>query len=387
MSWPHIIEIEHGPAIRNNENLSEIWLGSGIHTWRRVCLTSRKPPAILHVNSEAREEAKKVYELRTFDTITPGHAEKYIYYNPEVDVIYLGDDTCMQTLLGLGGKYIPRIAIYSSGKFTQCCNMNDDIYYVDGGISPMQGLHGFYRLEAARESRAIRESEAKATGRPMETHWNDQWDLDSQLIMLNPYTNDSRFPGICGLRDVFWVVQSNLCRPESGEVGLEHTFRPASTNGLTNGQHRFKARILSDVQRVENYETLYNVGKNKWLDENKPSFHWVSLSIQPAVEGKSYDDGLGVGERVLDCMRLGKEYAQNGTTCAKKDEWETRRSIQHATGCHVIIQRKSFAAENPREIGFRGSKKSVAAAKKMVLDFVESINEQAINVYNADQSH
>ncbi|CAG8951065.1 hypothetical protein HYFRA_00006463 [Hymenoscyphus fraxineus] len=379
MSWPHIIEIEYGPIMRNNENMLDTNC-FGKHTIRRVCPNSRKPPTILHVNQEARGEALKVYQLRTLDTRSPGHAEKEIYFNPKVDIVYLGEEACRSTLLCIDMD-VQRLAMCSSGRFTQCCDNDNETYGIDGGISPMQALHGFYRIEAARESRAIREAEARATGRPLELVWDDQWNFNTKAIAENPYSNDDMFPGLPGLRDVFMVVQSNLCKPEPGQVGLEHTFRPATTNGLTNGQHRYKAYIQRDIDRVMNDTALEGVGKNKWLGDKKPTFHWVSLSDVPAVEGKQYQDGLGVNEKAYGFMRWGEEYYKKGIKCEKREEWSNRRRVQNATGCSVFMPGKTFPGENPREIGFKGSKKAVAAAKKMVIEMLESIGEQIITVY------
>ncbi|CAG8981247.1 hypothetical protein HYALB_00003845 [Hymenoscyphus albidus] len=376
MSWPHIIEIEYGPIVRNNENMLDTNC-FGKHTIRRVCPNSRKPPAILHVNQEARGEALKVYQLRTLDTRSPGHAEKEIYFNPKVDIVYLGEEACRSTLLCIDMD-VQRLAMRSSGRFTQCCDNDNETYGIVGSISPMQGLHGFYRIEAARGSRAIREAEARATGRPLELVRDDQWNFNTKAIAENPYSNDDIFPGLPGLRDVFMVVQSNLCKPEPGQVGLEHTFRPATTNGLTNGQHRYKAHIQRDIDRVMNDTALEGVGKNKWLGDNKPAFHWVSLSDAPAVEGRQYQDGLGVDEKAYGFMRWGEEYYKKGIKCEKREEWSNRRRVQNANGC------STFPGENPREIGFKGSKKAVAAAKKMVIEMLESIGEHIITVYGAD---
>jgi hypothetical protein len=41
----------------------------------------------------------KNYKLRTFDTEAPNQSERYIYYNPDCDIIYFGEDSCVSTML------------------------------------------------------------------------------------------------------------------------------------------------------------------------------------------------------------------------------------------------------------------------------------------------
>lgn len=359
--------------IRNGESVI-----GGLHEVHRVCLKSRAPPAIFYVNHEAREEALRVHELRTLDSKI---GEKFIYYNPKVGIVYLGDNTCINTLTRIRQFGPERVAIYSSGRFTQCCNLDDETYSIDGGVTPMQALHGFHRIEAARESRAIRVAEAKITDYPVREVWDDQWNFDSVAIRDDPYHNDHLFCGFGGLREVFFVVQSNICLPKAGEVGLQHTFRPAATNGLTNGQDRYKGYMQREIERVENDQALHGVGKNKWLGDNKPTFHWVSFSTEPAIEGRLYEDGLGVDERMYSLFRWGKEYAGNGKKCTKEEEWPTLDRVRQMARRKVWMPHKTFPGENPREVGFRGTKKAVALAKKMVVELVESIGEQVIKAY------
>ena len=80
------IEIERGPKVRNGYDLEgDICAGEDYR--RRASPISRRPPAIFHVSQEARSEAKKNYQLRTFDTLTPNQTEQYIYYNPDSDIL------------------------------------------------------------------------------------------------------------------------------------------------------------------------------------------------------------------------------------------------------------------------------------------------------------
>lgn len=116
-SQPRFIEIEYGPKVRNGFDLGGV-ICAGDHYRRRVSPRSRQTPALFRVCKEAREEATKVYELRTFDTRTPNHTEQYIYYNPECDIIYFGENTCISNILTTFAEEprepIPRVAILTS---------------------------------------------------------------------------------------------------------------------------------------------------------------------------------------------------------------------------------------------------------------------------------
>lgn len=56
-----------------------------------VTSNARRPPSILQVNKEAREEAKKVYTLRIFDTSGPASLSRIIYFNPESEIVYFSE--------------------------------------------------------------------------------------------------------------------------------------------------------------------------------------------------------------------------------------------------------------------------------------------------------
>ena len=93
------IEMERGPQVRNGYDLGRREICAGGDFRRRVSPVSRQPPAVFHVSHESREEAKKNYQLRSFDTKTPNQTERYIYYNPDSDIFYFGEDSCVSTLL------------------------------------------------------------------------------------------------------------------------------------------------------------------------------------------------------------------------------------------------------------------------------------------------
>lgn len=275
----------------------------------------------------------KIYRLRTFDTMTPNHTERYIYYNPQCDIIYFGENTCISNILNTFAEIprdpIPRVAITASSRLLQCCDWDDGTYGVDNGISVMQALHGIFPP-------LVREN-----------------DLD-------------RWPGCNGLKEVFWVVQSNLWRLAPGSIDMSVGMRPATTNGLTKGQRGFKKDTLWSMKCVE--DGAWCSGKNLWTD-SKPKFQFISFAPLTKFGNNTRYDGLGVNTSAVNFLR--------------RKNWEAVKDIERSTGCVLTITNQSYPSEDPREIGFMGQKESIAAAKKLVLEKLANY-EQAVVTKVAD---
>jgi hypothetical protein len=104
------------------------------------------PPAILHVSHESRTEAKLFYKLVDFEDIPEKTKSRQIWFNPSVDIVYLGDEACIATLLSdIRGPDIRRIAIASTGRFVHCHDWDYPLYGVDNGINVFQALQGFHK--------------------------------------------------------------------------------------------------------------------------------------------------------------------------------------------------------------------------------------------------
>ena len=275
------------------------------HPFHRVTPRSRLSPAILHVSKEAREEAKLVYELVNFDSAREETKPREIWFNSSRDIVYFGEDSCISTICQLASyPAIQRVAMNASGKLMSCCTMT-------GEVNPMQALHGYHDSQ-----------------NPAEHH-------------LKGYRN---------VKDIFFVVQSNLCRPQSLEINLSHGFRPATTDGMTRGQKAFKTARLAEIAALENGDALANVGTNQWTEGKMPAFHWVSLCPQPGYSG-IFHDALGINDEAVIFLKKSGKTIENIT---KKAE------------CCISIPNKSFPGEFPREIGFSGSRKGIEMAKDLI---------------------
>lgn len=72
MKQRRLIELEWGPDLSIPTGF-----GNGSHHWCRVCPRSRKPPALMHVCSESREESQKVYQLRCSTATFPSTTQDF----------------------------------------------------------------------------------------------------------------------------------------------------------------------------------------------------------------------------------------------------------------------------------------------------------------------
>lgn len=322
MDVPRIIEVEKGPVVRNGVKLLTNYPICGEHALHRVAPQSRLPPVFFGINYEAREQALKIYEKRSFDTREEAHD---IYFNPRTDILYFGEKTCVSTLLNVFSSAvydrltIPRIAILCSGNRTKCCDWDDPAYGVNGGITIMESLHGF----------------------------------DKSIVDWN---SEAQFSGCPGLKEVYWVTPSHLWEPAPGRLNPDfQSFRAPSTDGITKGQKNFKDRIKYHIERVENDLVVGNVGPNLWVGENKPTFEFVSLA--PPEMAKTMETEGRVYEAFEISIQQHK-YLGRRNFAAIID-------IERRTGCDILLSKYDFPGEG-REVGFAGDKDAVTKARKAI---------------------
>lgn len=325
-----LIELEWGPNMDVPTGL-----GIGSHQWVRVCPRSRLPPALMHMCQESREEAQKVYQLRCFDSRvaellpnSPQLHEHWIWYNPNADIIFFGENTCISTFIRVFSRreceVIPAIAIVSSGKGETCCDHDDGIHGVNGGVNTLQALHGF----------------------------------DPSVTL-----HDYRYGGCPGLKEVFVVVKSKLWLHKQGEINSSMTLRPATNEGLTKGQARFKERLEGEIVRVEAEITLLRVGDNVWKGDKMPTFKFVSIA--PVAWGVNLrePDGMTVSRKDLFKLRYA---SRKDSFKPSHSGWAFMKHTEDVTGCEIFVPEEEYRGEDPREIGFWGVRKSIDAAKKAI---------------------
>jgi hypothetical protein len=107
---------------------------------------------------------------------------------------------------------------------------------------------------------------------------------------------------------------------------------------------------------------------NMW-EGKKPNFRFVSLTPHPEYDGVSTTvyDGLGCSTPFIKVL-------------ANKN-FEFVKYVERTTGCEIIITPQTYPKEDPREIGFIGTKERIAEAKKLVLEKLAVSRSDQINFH------
>ena len=133
------IEIERGPNKFYDKDHSSVF---PLYNFRGGAPPFRTPPSILHINKETREEALNYWTMIKFDSRTMNSKECWMYYNPNTDIVYFSDNSCIRTILHTFQKAckasfeIPRIAINATNRVATCCNWEDGYDMEEILVSP-----------------------------------------------------------------------------------------------------------------------------------------------------------------------------------------------------------------------------------------------------------
>jgi len=238
-------------------------------TWARehwdvtVCRPSRQTPTILRVCKESRNECMKLYIMARFDAFIPVMHQKnntmpgehWVYYNPNVDIIYFGKNTCTRKINHICqlGFQISRIAIAvseNSDSAYDCCAVwfNPNIPFAMSPVHRIANvLHGHGALPP----------------RPHNTVGME----------------DGRLPGCKGLKDVFWVDEPDFltrCGSLDENVGFQAApYEPS-------GGQKFITGLKDEIGAGK----VVLSATNGWLGDEKPDFHWVNLALHPLSSAK-----------------------------------------------------------------------------------------------------
>ncbi|KAE9378788.1 hypothetical protein N431DRAFT_450727 [Stipitochalara longipes BDJ] len=148
----------------------------------------------------------------------------------------------------------------------------------------------------------------------------------------------SRWPGCLALREVFWVVPSNLWSLEQGTIDAGVGMRHATINGLTKGQRNWKKSLLWDMQYVENGQWVSG-DTNRWEnDKDKPKFSFISFAPHPEYDGitTTLRDGLGCSTPAINLLR--------------RNDCSFLKCVERTTGVRINIPAENYRGEDPREI-------------------------------------
>jgi len=308
---PRLIEIEY-PEKEDEDSIFFLNIRTG-HSGFQVSRRSRIPPSILQVNAEARAEGLRWFERRNFNSFREENEKFKIYYNPDSDIIFFGDQSCVSTMVQLSVQQnvhpVKRVAFCNTGKISRCCSI---------AAGQMQSLHGFF---------------------------------DEDTVT---------YPGYKGLQEVFILVQSKLWPRYQGEIDWSVGFRPSVHDGLTKGQVANKRNLMQDIANTDKCGGPIGVGSNvKWIGDAKPTFHFVHFRPLP----------IGLDERVHDGIPLSTE----GFRILRARDYQLVRGIERSSGCILTVSNQSFYGEQ-REVGFFGTTlEQIEEAKSEIRKAISSI--------------
>jgi hypothetical protein len=141
----------------------------------RVAKSSRRPPAMLHANREARYEGMWFYIVARFE-ICESDEERWVYYNPEADIVFFRRRTSTDytmTKLFRTALTIPRVAV----EFSDPINSENSSYEMSDVDARMRALSGY-----------------------------------TQMAFFTP--SPAKMPGCKGLQEIFWVLEADGLDPK-----------------------------------------------------------------------------------------------------------------------------------------------------------------------------
>jgi len=183
-----------------------------------------------------------------------------------------------------------------------------------------------------------------------------------------------RWPGCLGLEEVFCVVPSNLWPVEQGMVSAKVGMRHATTNGLTKGQRSWKRSLLWDMKYVQDGQ--WKSGEtNRWdAESDRPKFSFISFAPHPGYDGTTTTmrDGLGCSTQAIDLLR--------------RNDCAFLKHVERTTSVRLNIPSQNYPAEDPREIGFTGTKEGIEAVKKLILDKLSTSESDKVYVHRVSDA-
>ncbi|KAG4421049.1 hypothetical protein IFR04_005812 [Cadophora malorum] len=191
-----------------------------------------------------------------------------------------------------------------------CCNHDDPVYGVRGGVQIMHALHGFEKAVTK---------------------------------------HDWRYGGCPGLEEVHFIVKSTLWQRGAGEIDWTVGLRPATMDVFTPVDLAVKQRLKRQIAWVNDDYGIPRTGKFAWADY-KPLFRFSSLA--PVSTSGNVYEGIILG-------------AEDVTYMEEKDSGFLK-DVGQRSGCSI-----QFAPSDPgahvREIGFAGTEEAVVQAKECLI--------------------
>lgn len=250
-------------------------------------------------------------------------AGRRVWFNSSADVVLFGENSCISTMMRTFQQNIglvENVAIHMSTSMTLCCQGRWR------GVDLLEALHGF--------------------------------DANAPLM---PRRN-AGYQGCASLKQVSFVVKTNLWPTRAGLVPTNTMIRSAVTHGITDGMVLMHRDLAPKIATIETGGISLRVGTNRWATPaTKPKFMFVHLinpnyyqTVQP------FYHAVTTNTRGLNRLR-------------HEQDMKFVRDTEIRTGCKINPPCNQVTGQEPREIGFAGSVGSVRRAKAIVEEFLVSL--------------
>ena len=255
---------------------------------------ARRPPAILHTSSEARQEGLRYYALTDFDVNSTFLIPTPIYFNGFIDIVFFGKNTCLNTLgillrsglnnMTVSRQSVSRVAFDVDAPGQLClCDLNCEGRW--SGVQFGQSLFGYREI----------------------------FDHEAQLKALHgvdsDYPQEAGFwPGCRQLKEIIFITKGYdlaLSAEELSFIDDSVTLRPAGIryeSDLWNVDHKLKNVLVRVVKKVRdgNYSpsSTYLPPPSRW-STNPPSISFQHLYLHDEAQRVHQNLILSVSSKYL----------------------------------------------------------------------------------------
>ncbi|QSZ31253.1 hypothetical protein DSL72_000816 [Monilinia vaccinii-corymbosi] len=308
------------------------------HRIFQVSRPGQKVPGIMQANRESRREGMLVFEKRYINVHTifqymNNDERPWTWYNPHNDIIFFGKDTCIRTIVNFydvkSNENYAKVAFRCADVIGTCKARCD----FDPSKFPNNDKRSLCSWGAAIGGAGV--------GILGVLHGKDE------EIAMNDMV-----PGAPGVKEVFFVVETECMQFEAGAMPSNLTFRPPIHNGLTNGQEREKTYLQAAIRQVRSGNGVVNCGENRWNTDNYPDFNFVSLAPPLKVRsGKvlKHDSIMVPAKHASELIYPGSKFLYD---------------LGQKTGVDIIHCEMIYQGLKEREIGlFNGTEEGIEKAK------------------------
>ncbi|KAF7960202.1 hypothetical protein EAE96_001800 [Botrytis aclada] len=324
-------------AITHARVFELVWCSSedGLHQLFKVSKEANRVPPIMEVNREAREEGMRIFEKRVLNNCNiniespfkvEGDKPLFTWFNPDLDTIYFGENTCLRTFADFFSLYwqtkLPKIA-FAINKHAQdsCdCNWRSDYW------GPINYMHPCLQILRGK---------------------------------LGKDAKYSTFPGSPSTMEVYVVVPSLVYNFAAGNMPNTVTLRDSVHEGLCAGGSPPGA-TWAEIIRLLRAGRTSRCGPGRWANGGCPDFKFCSF-------GPSYKDGKGKTLRHHGFI-LGRKKFEKITRGTFLEDLRLRTGVDIRTGLWSHTEDFPTCFNQTNEVGlFNGTDEGIRECEDEIL--------------------